>query len=118
MDLTRAFGMGRYVRHGHEVAIIATRGKGIRLVSDHSTRSTFCAPMDTTRKDQDAPGGHSTKPEAFRGIVERLFADAVPRAELFARREVPGWTPYGTEVGIPLEVGPARVGRQLSLVTS
>ena len=117
-DLVRAFNMGRYVRMEHEVAIIATRGRGLDLVADHSTRSTFCAPFDNSRADEenDEDGGHSVKPEAFRGIVERLFAGAMPRAELFARREVPGWVPFGTDVGERLELGPPRVGPQLSLV--
>lgn len=115
-DLVRAFAMGRYVRNEHETAIIATRGRGLDLVADHSTRSTFCAPFDNTRADEEEDGGHSVKPEAFRGIVERLFAGATPRAELFARREVPNWTPFGTDCGTRLELGPPRVGPQLSLV--
>jgi N6-adenosine-specific RNA methylase IME4 len=112
--LVRAFAMGRYVRMEHEVAIIATRGRGLDLVRDHSTRSTFCAPFDNSRATDDDDGGHSVKPEAFRTIVERMFTG--PRAELFARREVPGWVPFGTDVGERLELGPPRVGNQLSLV--
>lgn len=82
------FGMGRYVRQSHESAIIATRGKGLGNVLNHSTRSVFEAPV----------GRHSEKPDAFYELVERLFAG--PRLELFARRRRPGWTCIGDELEV------------------
>lgn len=80
------FGMGRYVRFAHEVCIIASRGRGLLQIRDHSVRSTFEAPT----------GRHSEKPEVFYDIVERLSAG--PYVELFARRHRPGWQCFGNEL--------------------
>ena len=82
----RWFGMGRYVRSEHETCLIATRGRGLDLIRDHSVRSTFEAPV----------GEHSAKPDEFYAIVERLAAG--PYVELYARRRRDGWTQYGNEV--------------------
>lgn len=80
------FGMGRYVRLSHEVCMIATRGKGLRLIRDRAVRSVFEAPT----------GRHSEKPEAFFDLVERLAPG--PYVELFARRERAGWSCFGNEL--------------------
>lgn len=80
-----SFGMGRYVRNCHEVAIIATRG-GRFPVASHSIRSVFEAPI----------GEHSEKPEAFFRLVEELAEG--PYLELFARRRRLGWTCLGDEL--------------------
>ena len=40
--------------------------------------------------------GHSSKPEVFYDLVERVSFE--PRLEMFARRERPGWTVWGNEV--------------------
>ena len=85
---TLSFGMGRYVRMSHERCIIATRGKALHLVGDHSTRSVFFAPV----------GKHSAKPDAFYNLVEKLVPGG-PYLELFARRKREGWTTLGDEVG-------------------
>ncbi len=79
-----AFGMGRYVRNCHEVAIVCTRGRF--KVKSRSIRSVFFAPR----------GRHSAKPDAFYELVEAL-ADG-PYVELFARRERAGWTTLGNEI--------------------
>lgn len=84
------FGMGRQVRASHEVCIIATRGRVAPL--NHSTRSVFFAPV----------GVHSAKPDAFYEIAESLYGG--PRVELFARRQRPGWTTIGNELGTTLNV--------------
>lgn len=81
-----AFGMGRYVRHCHEVCIIAARGRGARLIQDRAVRSVFKAPRLS----------HSRKPSRFYEIVEQLVGD-VPRVELFARGPRPGWGVHGYE---------------------
>lgn len=79
------FGMGRYVRASHEVAVVASRGKNI--VHDHAVRSTFEAKV----------GRHSEKPEVFYDLVEKLAPG--PYLELFARRRRVGWTCDGNELG-------------------
>lgn len=78
------FGMGRYVRAGHESCIIARRGQA--KVRDKSVRSVFDAPV----------GRHSEKPDEFFRIVERLGEG--PFLELFGRKERPGWTVLGDEL--------------------
>lgn len=80
------FGMGRYVRASHETCIIASRGKGNRLIKCRSVRSIFEAPT----------GIHSQKPDEFYQLVESL-ADG-PYHELFARRRRDGWTCEGDQL--------------------
>lgn len=79
------FGMGRIVRAAHETCIVAVRGKPKPI--SRSIRSRFSAPT----------GRHSAKPEAFFDLVEALAAG--PYAELFARRQRPGWTCLGDQAG-------------------
>ena len=40
---------------------------------------------------------HSRKPDEVRERIVRVFG-GVPRAELFARQKVPGWSAWGNEV--------------------
>jgi N6-adenosine-specific RNA methylase IME4 len=79
-------GMGRQVRNAHEVAIIATRGKGAARLSK-SEPSVVFAPR----------AQHSRKPDASYELLERLYEG--PRVELFATREREGWSCYGNALG-------------------
>jgi len=79
-------GMGRQVRNAHEVCIVATRGRPDRL--DLAASSVVIAPRLA----------HSAKPDAFYDLVERVSPG--PYAELFARRERPGWDVYGDEIEV------------------
>jgi len=90
----RRLGMGRYVRHEHEVCLIGVRGRGLSLITNRAVRSVVCAPR----------GEHSEKPAATYELIERLTGGAGPRVELFARRHRPGWTCLGNELGTELEV--------------
>lgn len=78
------FGMGRTVRAAHESCIIATRGRP--KPKSRSVRSRFAA----------AAGRHSEKPEAFYDLIEQLAEG--PYAELFARRQRPGWACFGDQL--------------------
>lgn len=82
----RHMGMGRYVRAEHETCIIASRGRGLDLVVQHNVRSTFEAVV----------GRHSEKPDRFYEIVRAMCSGT--KAELFARRTRPGFTPFGNQV--------------------
>lgn len=82
---TGRIGMGRYVRHCHEVCLIGRRGKMLDRL-DRGVRSTFDAPASK----------HSAKPDEFYDLVERLYAG--PYAELFARRHREGWSCFGDEL--------------------
>jgi len=89
------FGMGRYVRLGHEGCIIAARGRGASLIKDHSVRSMF-ETGDGSIEFEAQVGRHSEKPAEFFDIVEQL-ADG-PYVELFARRQRSLWTCLGNEM--------------------
>jgi N6-adenosine-specific RNA methylase IME4 len=78
------FGMGHYVRAGHETCLLGIRGRWKPRV--RNVRSVFEAPV----------GKHSEKPAAFYDLVEEL-ADG-PYVELFARRRRPGWECLGNEL--------------------
>ena len=43
---------------------------------------------------------HSKKPDFFQNMIVEVFGD-LPRIELFARQETPGWDVWGNEVNIP-----------------
>ncbi len=52
---------------------------------------------------QEKRSRHSAKPEEVRRRIEAMFPDH-PRIELFARRQIPGWTCWGLEAQ-PAESG-------------
>lgn len=79
-------GMGRYTRGSHEVAMICARGKGHKVIRDHSIPSVFYAPV----------GEHSAKPGAFYDMVEDLARG--PYVELFARRPREKWVQFGDQL--------------------
>ena len=75
-------GMGRTFRMVHEPFLVGYRGHPQRL--DASMPSVLMAPFQTE---------HSQKPAEFYEMVERLSPG--PYAELFARKERPGWECFG-----------------------
>ncbi len=92
------FGMGRYVRMGHETCIIAARGKAQRMIGSRSVRSVFDAPVPT---DENGRKIHSAKPdEQFSMVIEPLIggADRWRCVELFARRRRPHWAAFGNDL--------------------
>lgn len=92
------FGMGRYVRMGHETCIIAARGKAQSLIRSRSVRSVFDACMP---RDENGKIIHSAKPdEQFTQVIEPLIGgtDGKRCIELFARRRRPGWTAIGNDL--------------------
>lgn len=96
--------LGWFTRHGTEVCLLATKGQPLRLTTD--------VPHEII----DAPlGQHSEKPEEARCRIERVFSS--PYLELFARREVEGWTTWGNELP-PSQVGMGRAGGGCSSLTS
>jgi site-specific DNA-methyltransferase (adenine-specific) len=81
------FGLGYHSRGNCELCLLATRGKGLRRV-DNGVPNLLITPV----RD------HSQKPDEARDRIERLYGN-VPRIELFARQERPGWVALGNEVG-------------------
>ena len=86
------WGMGRWTRANAELCLLATRGKpkrinaGVHLVIDARL------------------GTHSEKPAIVRDRIVDLMGD-VPRIELFARQQVPGWDVWGNEVDSDVDLG-------------
>lgn len=78
-------GTGFGTRMAHEVCLIFKRGKPER--ADLGVCSAILEPR----------GEHSAKPAEFYRRVDRLVG-AVPRVELFARRQWPNWRCFGNEM--------------------
>lgn len=79
-----SFGTGYLLRSAAEFFLIGTRGSLPSAVRD--VRNLVVAPVRE----------HSRKPDSLRADLERMFPD-VPRLELFARQEVPGWASWGNQ---------------------
>lgn len=82
-----AHNFGHYVSIRHEHLIIATRGS---CTPDHPT------PMPDSVQTIRRSDVHSEKPEEFRRLIEQLYDP--PYLEIFARRQVPGWTCWGNQL--------------------
>lgn len=79
------FGTGYYTRANPEMCLLARRGKGVPRQS-RSVRKLVVEPVRE----------HSRKPDRIRGDIVDLFGD-VPRLELFARSQSPGWSAWGNQ---------------------
>jgi N6-adenosine-specific RNA methylase IME4 len=87
------FGMGHWTRGNTEHCLLATKGKPKRV--NASVSQLVIAPLRR----------HSQKPDEVAMRLVDLMGD-VPRVELFARGERPGWDVWGNEAvnSIELEV--------------
>lgn len=81
-------GMGYWARQQHELLLIATRGAPPTPAPDARPASVV-----RVRRDNE----HSRKPVEFYELIERMFP-TLPKLELFARVERPGWKSWGNEV--------------------
>jgi N6-adenosine-specific RNA methylase IME4 len=79
-------GLGYHTRSGSEQCWLALRGKGYKRQSMGVEQVLF-APIQE----------HSRKPDEVRIRIDRLVGD-VPRIELFAREQAPGWNAWGDEL--------------------
>jgi N6-adenosine-specific RNA methylase IME4 len=86
-----AFGLGRLFRQSHEIVLIGTKGKIYNKLNNKAQRSVHFYPATK----------HSTKPELLQDMLEIMFSGSdIKKLEMFARRERPGWTCLGNEVGL------------------
>jgi len=85
LDTGYFLGRGYWTHSNAEVCLLATRGKPRRVGTGVS--SLVVSP----RRE------HSRKPDEVRERIVRVFGN-VPRAELFARQKVDGWSAWGDEV--------------------
>lgn len=79
------YGMGFWTRGNAELCLLATRGHPKRQSA--SVHQFIISPIEE----------HSKKPDIVRDKIIALAGD-VPRIELFARQETPGWDVWGNEV--------------------
>ena len=77
-------GLGRWTRGNPEICLLATKGKPQRI--DANVANLTLAPL----------GRHSAKPTIIREKIVQLMGD-LPRIELFAREQVPGWGIWGND---------------------
>lgn len=77
-------GLGNYGRISTEFLMVGSRGG---LIPDAKGDKNYLVAKR---------GKHSSKPDEFRTIVERISPS--PRIELFAREARPGWTAWGNEI--------------------
>lgn len=80
------WGMGYYTRANAEYCLLATKGKPLPRIS----KSVHSILDDRIMR-------HSEKPESARTKIVELFGD-LPRVELFARTETPGWDVFGNNI--------------------
>lgn len=81
------WGMGHWTRTGAEVCLMGVRGSPKRVA-----KNVHQVVESEVRE-------HSRKPDDVRDRIVRLMGD-LPRLELFAREQAPGWVAWGDEVGV------------------
>ena len=92
---TDFMGMGNWTRSNAEICLLGTQGgikrinKGIRQIIADPYPECITAPHT----------GHSVKPAIVRHRIVNLLGD-LPRVELFARQNYPGWSAWGNECDI------------------
>lgn len=79
------FGLGYWTRANAEICLLAVKGKPKRV-----SKKVFQIITSPLQK-------HSKKPDEARERIVELMGD-LPRIELFARQETPGWDTWGNEV--------------------
>lgn len=87
------FGLGHTTRASVECALIGYRGKLKNIIKSHSVRSIQTANV----------GLHSQKPKIIKDKIDELVGD-VPKLEMFARINTPGWDVFGDEVGNSIHI--------------
>lgn len=88
-------GTGYWVRSQHELLLIGTRGNIPAPSPGTQCPSVIEAPV----------GEHSTKPECFAELIERMFP-SLPKIELNRRGPArPGWAAWGNQAEEPAFIG-------------
>jgi N6-adenosine-specific RNA methylase IME4 len=84
------WGLGHWTRANAEICILATKGNPCRI--SKSVHQIIDTPIQE----------HSKKPDQAREKIVELLGD-LPRIELFAREQPPGWDVWGNEVESSLD---------------
>lgn len=85
------FGLGYWTRSNAEICLLAVKGKPKRV-----SKKVFQLIVSPLQE-------HSRKPAEARERIVKLMGD-LPRIELFARQQSPGWDVWGNEVESSLEL--------------
>ena len=88
-------GLGYWFRGNNEKLLIGVRGHIPPFRHQHKNYML------------EFPSRHSAKPSVFHRLVEDAIKGSIPhprKIELFARRELPGWTCVGNEIQIGQDV--------------
>lgn len=89
-------GIGQYGRGQHELMLFATVGEGMSPLVYQPSRSVGSVIVAPHELDAGGKRIHSRKPLAS---YERIMARSKgPYAEIFARRQLPGWVSWGNEI--------------------
>lgn len=89
-------GIGQYGRGQHELLLFATAGDGMSPLVYQPNRSVGSVIVAPHELGADGKRIHSRKPPAS---YERIMARSKgPYAEIFARRQLPGWDSWGNEL--------------------
>lgn len=83
--LTWFYGLGFWTRSNAEICLLATKGHPKRQSA--GIHQLVISPVER----------HNKKPDEVREKIVALMGD-VPRIELFARQQTPGWDIWGNEV--------------------
>ncbi len=81
-------GVGNYTKSNAELCLLARRGKPLA----RANKDVAQVIMETRRE-------HSRKPDRVRSDIVRLFGD-LPRLEMFARTQTPGWDVWGNQTNL------------------
>lgn len=92
------YGLGFWTRANAEICLLATRGRPQRQSA--KVHQLIVSPVEH----------HSKKPDEVREKITALMGD-VPRVELFAREETPGWDVWGNQVESTLELVFPKAGK-------
>jgi N6-adenosine-specific RNA methylase IME4 len=79
------YGLGFWTRGNCEICLLATKGRPKRKSA--KVHQLIVSPIEE----------HSKKPDIVRDKITELMGD-LPRIELFARKQTPGWDVWGNEV--------------------
>lgn len=85
MAPTLFWGLGYWTRANAEICLLATKGSPKRQSA--RVHQVVVSSIEA----------HSKKPDVVRDRIVELLGD-LPRIELFARQQVPGWDVWGNEV--------------------
>ncbi len=95
--------MGRYSMVQHEILLIGTKGSPPPPTAVTGRYSVIQAPR--VRHPDTGRVIHSAKPEVFYEMIEAMYPD-LPKLEMFARKERPGWAVWGNEVKVAAAPSP------------